>query len=108
MTEPHHITTTDLNRYRLNVITGLELAMMEEHLLWCRQCFERTQENFESGESSCGHISVDEMELYHRRQLADEGREAVITSHVSRCQDCADRMLAVQRFLYKEKLKSLE
>jgi hypothetical protein len=36
--ERHHITDSDLERYYLGTFQGLELAMLEEHLLWCIPC----------------------------------------------------------------------
>ena len=33
--ELHHITDSDLERYYLGTFQGMELAMLEEHLLWC-------------------------------------------------------------------------
>ena len=39
--ELHHITRSDLESYYLGTFHGMELAMLEEHLLWCTSCAER-------------------------------------------------------------------
>ena len=36
----HHITPDDLERYHFDHITGSELEIVEEHLLWCQDCLD--------------------------------------------------------------------
>ena len=37
-----HISTVDLKRYHLDTVaTRQELAVLDEHLLWCRECLDR-------------------------------------------------------------------
>jgi len=43
MTELHHISDSDLTRYHFDAIRGPELAMVEEHLLWCLHCADREE-----------------------------------------------------------------
>ena len=47
-----------------------------------------------------GHISTDDLERYHLGQLQDAPALAGIEQHLSKCRDCADRMLAVERFCH--------
>ena len=42
-TRQHHISTDDLERYHLKRVRGLELAAIEEHLLWCHDCLDRME-----------------------------------------------------------------
>lgn len=102
--ELHHITNHDLDRYSFDAITGLELALIEEHLLWCPDCLNRAEENFrdilEKGRAHLGHISTDDLERYQRGQLNDTPTRAGIEQHVTECQECADRMLAIERFVH--------
>jgi hypothetical protein len=46
-----------------------------------------------------GHISTDDLERYQRGQLDGDPLRAWIEQHVSECQQCADRMLAIERFV---------
>jgi len=40
-----HISDHDLERYYLGMVTDEEeLALLEEHLLWCVQCVEQAEE----------------------------------------------------------------
>jgi hypothetical protein len=41
MSELHHISDSDFVRYHFDTIRGPELAMVEEHLLWCIYCARR-------------------------------------------------------------------
>jgi hypothetical protein len=38
MNKPHHVSDHDQERYYFGMIHGPELAVIEEHLLWCRDC----------------------------------------------------------------------
>ena len=39
-----HISSDELERYHLNMITKpAELAVIDEHLLWCRDCLDRLE-----------------------------------------------------------------
>ena len=41
-----HIDDHDLERYHLGMVTEeLELARIEEHLLWCHECLGRCEES---------------------------------------------------------------
>jgi anti-sigma factor RsiW len=43
-----HISDHDLERYYLGMVTDEEeLALLEEHLLWCSWCVERAEETQE-------------------------------------------------------------
>ena len=37
----HHISDSDLERYYTGTFEGMELALLDEHLLWCIFCCER-------------------------------------------------------------------
>ena len=39
--DPHHISITDMERYCLGRITGIELLIVSEHLLCCQSCIDR-------------------------------------------------------------------
>jgi len=45
MNELHHISDCDFRRYHCDAIRGPELAMIEEHLLWCFHCQGREEKN---------------------------------------------------------------
>jgi hypothetical protein len=55
MTQLHHISDGDFARYHFDVMRGLELAMVEEHLLWCLYCLGREAE--ELGPSSAEKLT---------------------------------------------------
>jgi len=103
MNQLHHITDADLRRRQLDSMTGLELFLVEEHLLWCDYCTNRAGENLrdlrEKGHARMGHISTDELEVFLAGGLDDAVAAARIDEHVRACQECADRMLALRRFL---------
>ena len=42
--EQHHISDPDLERYYIGTFQGIELAMLDEHLLWCVYCSHRLKE----------------------------------------------------------------
>lgn len=45
MIEDGHLSDHDLERYYLGMITEeAELALLEEHLLWCGSCQDRAEE----------------------------------------------------------------
>jgi hypothetical protein len=39
----HHVIESDLERYYLGSFEGMELDMIDEHLLWCIDCCERLE-----------------------------------------------------------------
>ena len=45
MHQLHHLSDADLTRRQLDSITGLELAIVEEHLRWCEYCTDRAGDN---------------------------------------------------------------
>jgi anti-sigma factor RsiW len=100
---PHHISNHDLDRYHLARIPEAERALIAEHLLGCRDCHKRAEENLrsirEKGRAHLAHISTDDLERYQRGQLNDGQISAGIEQHVSECRECADRMLAIERFV---------
>jgi hypothetical protein len=61
--ERHHITDSNLERYYLGTFHGFELAMLEEHLLWCVPCGDRltnieardAMQFAEPAQSACSH-----------------------------------------------------
>jgi hypothetical protein len=63
MSELHHISDCDLDRYHCEATTGPELAMLEEHLFWCVSCIGREEEIREKGRSHVTHTSTDDLEL---------------------------------------------
>ena len=77
--------------------------MIEEHLLWCIDCVGREEEILhcvrEKGRDHVDHISTDELGLYHSGDMTDTLAIARIEQHVSECQVCADRTLAIERFI---------
>jgi hypothetical protein len=103
MSHLHHLSNDDLDRYHFDAIRGPEPAMVEEHLLWCRHCLDRAEENLrsirEKGRAHVGHISTDNLELYQLGHMTDALAIAEIDRHVSACRECADRMLAIDRFI---------
>jgi hypothetical protein len=46
------------------------------------------------------HISTDDLERYHLGRVSDALSVTGIEQHISECRDCADRMLAIERFIY--------
>jgi hypothetical protein len=97
----HHISDSDFTRYHFDTIRGQELAIVEEHLLWCLECVRREEEICaELERAHMDHISIDDLELYHLGHIADASTIAGIEQHVSECQHCADRTLAIQRFVH--------
>jgi hypothetical protein len=103
MSELHHISNHDLNRYHLAGMTGLERAMVEEHLRYCLHCLRRAEENLrsirEKGREHLGHISTDNLEKYKLGRITEAHAIARIDRHLTECIDCAHRMLAVERFI---------
>ena len=99
-----HISNQDLKRYHLSLIRDPELAVIEEHLACCRDCLTRAEENLsglrEKERASIGHPSIDDLERYHRGQFDGEPTLVDIEEHLSDCWDCADRMLALDRFIH--------
>ena len=99
----HHITDADLNRLQLDLMPSVELYVVEEHLLWCEYCTNRAGENLrrlrEKGRAELGHISTDELELFAAGGIDDAVAASRIEEHVRSCLQCADRLLAVQRFV---------
>ena len=75
MAELHHISDADLTRYHFDAIRGPELAMVEEHLLWCLHCVHREEESCaEFGlkrAAIINHISTDDLERFHLGRLSD-------------------------------------
>jgi hypothetical protein len=103
MSELHHISDSDFVRYHFDTIRGPELAMVEEHLIWCVYCAGREAKSCAvfgwKGAALMDHVSTYDLELYHLRQLTDAQAIAAIEQHSLECQECADRMLAVKRFV---------
>jgi hypothetical protein len=104
MSKLHHISDADLDRYHFDAIRGPELAMIEEHLLWCLHCVGREEKNLrnnrEKKRAHVGHISTDDLELYHLGNMTDAMAIGGIEQHISECPDCADRMMAIDRFVH--------
>ncbi len=102
MSELHHISDGDLDRYHFDAIRGPELAMVEEHLLWCFHCQRREEKNLrcirEKRRADLGHITTDDLELYQLGRMTDD-QIAGIDHHLSECIDCEHRMLAIDRFV---------
>ena len=100
----HHISSHDLSRYHLSLMRKPELAVIEEHLLLCRDCITLAEENLcslrKKGQVHVDHIPTGDLERYHLGQLDGEPTLAVIEEHLSECRDCADRMLALDRFIH--------
>jgi hypothetical protein len=104
MSERHHISDCDFDRYHFDAVRGLELAVIEEHLLWCFHCQRREEENLAqhpgetAGTSHGPHLDRRSGTLQvgsHDRRPGPAG----IEQHMSECQQCADRMLAIDRFI---------
>lgn len=78
--------------------------MIEAHLVSCLHCVRRAEENLrsirENGRAHLGHISTDDLERYHLGYMTDALTITGIEQHISECRDCADRMLATERFIY--------
>ena len=45
------------------------------------------------------HISTEDLERFHLGRLSDPLVVNGIEHHISECRDCADRMLAIERFI---------
>jgi len=75
MAERHHISDPDLTRYHFDAIRGSELAMVEEHLLWCLHCAHREEESCAAfglkRAATMNHISTDVQERFHLGRLSD-------------------------------------
>ena len=103
MTELHHISDSDFGRYHLDAIRGPELVMIEEHLFWCLDCVHREREICAASERKglvrMDHISTDDLERYHLDLITEAPTIAEIEQHLSECQECADRKLALERFI---------
>ena len=73
MAELHHISDSDLTRYHCDAIRGLELAMVEEHLLSCLYCAGREEKSCATsgrkGAATMNHISTDDLERFHLGRL---------------------------------------
>jgi hypothetical protein len=41
MSELHHISDFDFDRYHSGAMRSVEMSMIYEHLLWCRYCVAR-------------------------------------------------------------------
>ena len=98
----HHISADELNRYHLNGNSGPELASIEEHLARCNKCFDRAEENLrsirEKGREHLGRVLTVNLEKYHLGQ--QKSNVALrIRNHLKECSECADRLLAVERFI---------
>ena len=98
----YHLSSDDLNRYDLGHVRGQELAIIQEHRLWCQECLNRAVENLRSirknGREHMGHISMDNLERHHLGQM-DTGPTLDAAKHLSECGLCADRLEAVGRFI---------
>lgn len=103
MSDLFHISDTDFDRYHFDAIRGPELAMIEEHLLGCFHC-QRREEKFcatfgRKGTAMMDHVTTENLELFHLGRVTDALAIAEIEHHISECQECADRMLAIDRFI---------
>ena len=100
----YHISTHDLNRYNLSLMRQQELAVIEEHLLWCRDCLDRSEDNLlnlrEKVRTHVDHISIDDLERYNLGHFQDVPTLAELEQHLSECRDCADRKLALDWFIH--------
>jgi hypothetical protein len=98
----YHISPFDLRRYHCDAIRGPELAMVEEHLLWCQECIDRAEEDIQgirmNDQELPWHPSPVELEGYHLGRLSFPA-VALIEDHIAGCQACADRSLALWRFV---------
>jgi len=87
MSELHHLSDFDLNRYHFDAIRGAELAMVEEHLLWCLDCASRAEKSCVSfdwkGAAKMDHISTEDLELYHLGRVSDAHTVTNIEQHIS-------------------------
>jgi hypothetical protein len=87
MSKLHYISDGDLTQYHVDAIRGPELVRIEEHFLWCSYCIGREVKHLrkirEKGRAHMGHISTDELELYHLGLITDAIALAEIetTSH---------------------------
>jgi hypothetical protein len=103
MSELFHISFADFDRYHFDAIRGPELAMIEEHLVWCIHCQGREDQNSRSiqeiGRAEMDHVTTDDLELYQLGHVTGAPTITEIEQHVLQCQECADRMLAIERFI---------
>ena len=103
MNELHHISDGDLDRYHFDAIRGPELAMVEEHLLWCLHCQRREEENWrsmrEKRRAHLGHITTDDLELYQLGRMTDAADCRNRPSHQQSVATAHDRMLAIEQFV---------
>ena len=78
--------------------------MIEAHLVSCLHCVRRAEENLrsirEKGRAHLVYISNYHLERYHLGYMTDALTITGIEQHISECRDCADRMLATERFIY--------
>jgi hypothetical protein len=51
------------------------------------------------GRAHLDHIATDDLERFHLGQVTDALATAGIEQHLAECRDCADRMLAIDRFI---------
>ena len=76
MNQLHHISDGDFDRYHFDAIRGLELAMVEEHLLWCSYCRGREEKSCSmfgwKRAAHMNHISTDDLELYQLGHMTPE------------------------------------
>jgi hypothetical protein len=99
----YHLADLDLERYHCDVIKGPELAMVEEHLLWCLFCACREEKlcatSGRKGAATMDHVRTDDLELYHLGCTTDDEAVTCIERHLSACRECGDRSLAIGRFI---------
>ena len=50
-------------------------------------------------DNSMDHISTNDLERYYLCEMADDALVVRINQHLSECRECADRMLATERFI---------
>jgi hypothetical protein len=104
MSDLYHISDYDLDRYHCDSIRGPELAMIEEHLLSCVHCADREERLCAAfgckGMVKMDHITTDDLERFQLGRIADAQAVIGIERHISKCQECADRMMAIERFLF--------
>ena len=50
-------------------------------------------------EGTTDHISTEELERYHLGQVQTDQVRTGIKAHLTHCRECADRMLAIERFI---------
>lgn len=100
---PHHLTVSEFARYHRGEVREPELSAIEEHLAWCQECLDRAEENLRSNQTSGQeqeeHVTTEDLEDYHLGNLKFV-HSALIKLHCFQCQDCADRMLSIERFIH--------